>query len=224
MKHPAQSRLSPSSSKPRDRGASEQRLIQAVGEVLARDGFANVGINAVAKQAGVDKVLIYRYFGGLPELVRQWGASGRFWPDVNELMGAHPEAVLALPTSERWAWFFDRFIDSLRSRPLTVEILASEIAAPGELSRILDVEREAWGEQVVQLLGGPEFNSRPHLRALTLLLVVGIQMLLVRARHTAHFSGIDVQSDAGWALLKAALRTTSLDVLPVSAQGRASPG
>jgi len=48
--------------------------------VLARDGLVAVGINAIAKQAAVDKVLIYRYFGGLPELLRTWGASGRFWP------------------------------------------------------------------------------------------------------------------------------------------------
>ena len=52
---------------------------------------ARVGVNAIAREAGVDKVLIYRYFGGLPELLRQWGASGRFWPSVDELLGDDAE-------------------------------------------------------------------------------------------------------------------------------------
>ena len=54
----------------RNRDETSARLLAAVGEVLARDGFAALGVNAVAKQAGVDKVLIYRYFGGLPELIQ----------------------------------------------------------------------------------------------------------------------------------------------------------
>ena len=62
--------LAPPPPRRRDRAATEERILTAVGEVLARDGFAAIGVNAIAKQAGVDKVLIYRYFGGLPELLR----------------------------------------------------------------------------------------------------------------------------------------------------------
>jgi AcrR family transcriptional regulator len=104
----------------RDRAATEERILAAVGQVLARAGFAAVGVNAIAREAGVDKVLIYRYFGGLPELLRAWGESGRFWPGIGELLGPDPRATMALPAAERWALFFDRFIDALRRRPLTL--------------------------------------------------------------------------------------------------------
>lgn len=67
----------PRRTRPRDRAATEERILAAVGQVLARDGFAAGGVNAVAREAGVDKVLICRYFGGLPGLLRAWGASGR---------------------------------------------------------------------------------------------------------------------------------------------------
>ena len=40
----------------RNREATRLRLIEAVGELLAEKGFTRLGINAVAKQAGVDKV------------------------------------------------------------------------------------------------------------------------------------------------------------------------
>jgi len=190
----------------RDRAATEARILGAVGEVLARDGFGAVGVNAIARQAGVDKVLIYRYFGGLPELLRAWGESGRFWPRVADLLGADPQALLSRPASERWARFFEHFIDELRRRPLTLEVLAAELVERNELTAILEAEREAWGEEAARVLGGTELAARPHLQAITLLLVAGVQYLLLRSRRIRLFGGIDLQSDAGWARLKQSIR------------------
>lgn len=204
---------SPGAARARDRAATEERILAAVGQVLARDGFAAVGVNAIAREAGVDKVLIYRYFGGLPELLARWGASGRFWPGIDELLGPEPQALLALPVAERWARFFEHFIDALRRRPLTLEILAAEVSVRNELTAILEAEREHWGERVEAVLGGAEFARQPHLRGLTILLVGGIQYLLLRARTIRVFGGFDLQRDETWATLKAAIRATALQVL-----------
>ena len=197
---------------PRDRGATEARILAAVGEVLARNGFGGLGVNAVARQAGVDKVLIYRYFGGLPELLATWGRSGRFWPRIDELLGDDTPAFLALPAAERYARFMDHFIDGLRARPLTLEVLAAEVVERNELTAVLETEREAWGEQASRLLGGDEFARRPELQGLTILLISGVQYLMLRSRRIRIFGGIDIQSDAGWATLKAAVRLMALSL------------
>jgi len=197
----------------RDREATKARILGAVGVVLARDGFGAVGVNAIAKEAGVDKVLIYRYFGGLPELLREWGASGRFWPRVAELLGADPKAFHRLAAPERYARFFEHFIDALRERPLTLEILAAEIVERNDLTAILEAEREAWGEEASRLLAAGEFARRPALRGLTLLLVAGVQYLLVRSRKMRIFGGVDLTKDAGWDELKASIRLTALEVI-----------
>jgi len=188
-------------------------MLAAVGEVLARDGFAAIGVNAIAREAGVDKVLIYRYFGGLPELLRAWGASGRFWPGVDELVADMPQPLASLPLHERYALFFERFIDALRARPLTIEILAAEIVTRNELTAILEAEREAWGAQAESTIGGDAWQRQPQLRGLTLLLVAGVQHLLVRARTISIFGGLDLRSDAAWALLKASLRHMAWQML-----------
>jgi len=207
----------------RDRAATEARILGAVGAVLARDGFGAIGVNAIARQAGVDKVLIYRYFGGLPELLRAWGESGHFWPRVADLLGPEPQALLARPAAERWAGFFDHFIDELRRRPLTLEVLAAELVERNELTAILEAEREAWGFEAVRTLGGDEFAARPHLQGVTLLLVAGVQYLLLRSRRIRVFGGVDVQSDAGWAQLKQAIRALARDAFapPASQQDQA---
>jgi AcrR family transcriptional regulator len=204
----------------RDRAATERLILSAVGEVLARDGFGGIGVNAIAAQAGVDKVLIYRYFGGLPELLTAWGASGRFWPDMQGLLGDDPDAFLALPLAERYARFVDHFIDGLRARPLTLAIMAAEINERNELTAILEAEREAWGEHASRLLGGAEFARRPELQGITLLLIAGVQYLLVRSRTIRVFGGLDLRSDAGWATLKHSVHALAAMLF---APGRAAP-
>ena len=53
----------------KDRERTEKKILDAVGSIIAGDGFEGTGINAVAQQAGVSKMLIYRYFEGLNELI-----------------------------------------------------------------------------------------------------------------------------------------------------------
>jgi AcrR family transcriptional regulator len=42
---------------------TKRKLIDAVGEVFPKEGHTGLGVNKVAKQAGVTKKLIYDYFG-----------------------------------------------------------------------------------------------------------------------------------------------------------------
>lgn len=198
----------------RDREATRERILQAVGAVLARDGFGQLGVNAIAREAGVDKVLIYRYFGGLPELLTAWGDSGQFWPRVQDLLGDDPAAFLALPVAERYARFFEHFIDELRARPLTLEIMVAEMTERNELTAILETEREQWGEEAARTLGGPELQARPWMQGLTLLLVGGVQYLTLRSRKIRIFGGVNIQSDAGWHALKASVRAMAHALLP----------
>jgi AcrR family transcriptional regulator len=199
---------------PRDRAATEARILAAVGQVLARDGCAGIGVNAVAKQAGVDKVLIYRYFGGLPELLRAFAASGGFWPTLAELLGPDPAAFLSLPAAERYAGFFDHFVEALRARPLTVEILAGEVAERNELTAILEAEREAWGLEAARVLGGEELAREPWAGTLMNVLVAGVQHLLVRARQIRIWSGMDLHSDAAWLQIRGAVREMAAKTFP----------
>jgi AcrR family transcriptional regulator len=203
------------SARARDRIATQERVLSAVGRVLARDGFAGIGINAIAREAGVDKVVIYRYFGGLDALLRMWGASGKFWPSIAELLGDTPQAVLSLPLADRYAVFFDRFINALRARPLTIEIMAAEIQERNELTAILEHEREQWGAEAEAVFGGEEFERSRHLRGITLLLVAGVHYLLIRARKIRAFGGLDLRSDSDWEQLKSSVRAMAKPMMGV---------
>jgi AcrR family transcriptional regulator len=74
----------------RDRKGTEEAIVAAFEAVLLRDGVAGLGVNAVANEAGVNKVLIYRYFQDLPGLARHWASISSFWPSELELIGNDP--------------------------------------------------------------------------------------------------------------------------------------
>jgi hypothetical protein len=135
---------------------------------------------------------------------------------VQEILGDDPQALLKLPLAERYALFFDRFIDALRRRPLTLEILAAEIVERNELTAILEAEREQWGAEAEALFGGADFERLPQLRGITLLLVAGVMYLLVRSRKIRIFGAIDLRSDAGWDTLKAAVAGMAQQMLGVA--------
>lgn len=185
----------------RDRAATEEKIIAAVEQILARDGFASLGVNEIARQARVDKVLIYRYFGGLPELLRAFGERGNFWPTIEELL-PDIDTLREKPTTELLTAFLLRFIDALRKRPLTIEILAMEIDAPNALSQVLDEVREEWGMHVAQALGGDSHPNALELNINISLIMAGALHFMVRARRTKTWSGIPIQEDRGWEAIK----------------------
>ncbi len=72
----------------RSRPRTEARFQEAVLELLAEDGCAGLGVNAVAQRAGADKVLIYRYFGDLDGLLSRVAESRPWLPEPSEVLGA----------------------------------------------------------------------------------------------------------------------------------------
>jgi len=179
----------------RDREATRQRLMAAAGRVLARDGFAKLGINAVAAEAKTDKVLIYRYFGGLPGLMEAYAATGDFWPTVEELLnGVSP----ALPPAEATARMFTNYRTALAARPLTLEILAWETVERNEITAILESQRTKASAELIEQIKTRAPNTHFGLETGATLIAAAIGYLIVRARTISRYSGLDLTSDAEW--------------------------
>ena len=153
---------------PRDPEATKARLIEAVARVLARDGFAAVGLRSVAAEAGTDKKLIYRYFGGLPDLLEAYASGAQFWPTNEELAGCSLMELRRMPLRSRWARVLKNYIAELRRRPLTLEILRWELSSRNGITARLEAVREARGVALTAALAHdlpPDFDA-PALTAL----------------------------------------------------------
>lgn len=56
----------------RSRIDTENRLLDAVGQLIVATGLNQIGINRISSHSGINKILIYRYFGGLDGLLKAY--------------------------------------------------------------------------------------------------------------------------------------------------------
>lgn len=188
----------------RDKQITSRRLISAVGSLLAKKGFKGIGVNAVAREAGVDKVLIYRYFGGLPGLIATFGKEGDFWPSALELAGGDLQRYSHLPLEKRMSELGINFIQALRKRPLTQAIMAWEMVESNELTEELERVREQSIMEFFQLFFMKD-QPQVDLQAIVMLIGAAISYLVIRSNNIDLYGGLRIGSDQGWQRIEQAI-------------------
>lgn len=189
----------------RSRYETERRLIEAVGQLLVEDGFDHIGINRVASRSGVNKVLIYRYFGGMDGLLRA------YYERTRPVVSAPPLDVDRLknaPLSEVLDTCYDYLIEEfrlLRQDPQAQEFLKADLMSSEGLSSPIADQKESQLRhiidelsQIVQTTQGRPFAAICF-SALTLLTFMSQQKRLV--------FGLDLSSTEGWGQIESALKT-----------------
>lgn len=184
----------------RDKKATCQRLIEAVGELLANDGFQSMGINAIARTANVDKVLIYRYFGGLDGLIKAYSEEGLYWPSAREIIGNDDTALRALSLEDMTVAIMQRFIHAVKKRPITLEVMLWEMVDRNPLTEAFVQVRVQVMESIYKQLGKPIADAPKELDINAIIACFGSAMIYLhlRAKQVKSFYGVDLQSDEGW--------------------------
>ena len=184
---------------PRDSEKTKQKILEALAGLLAESGFEGVGVNAVARRAGVDKVLIYRYFGGLPQLLQEYAKGREFWPDWPQLVGRPEEELAGMDLREFSQAALRGHLRELRKRPLTQEIMRWELLARNELTDGLARAREETVGRMLELMGRRgEEPEMVELLAAAAVLHAGITYLALRAKTADLYMGVDLTGLAGW--------------------------
>jgi AcrR family transcriptional regulator len=177
------------------REATEAALVDAFGRVVQRSGLRNVGVNEVIKEAGIGKALLYRYFGGLPGLVKAWGEKNQIWPDLSEFHDL-PDGYDAAELVKSMVLHHAR---SLREDPLRVEILAEQFMNPTPISAALQEIRQQLGQEHQAIFQGNEQIQR--YRVLMMFLMSAASFLAMRAVKAPWYMGEDLADEKGWDLM-----------------------
>jgi AcrR family transcriptional regulator len=166
----------------RNRLQTEQRILDAVSAILLQQGYPAVGINEIARQAGCDKVLIYRYFGGLDELLLAFAETTPLWWEVDEIIHEDAAACAAIELPDYLETLLSRYVQVLESRPLALEIMAWEMSEQNGLTRTLARTRSERGMALVKRIR--EYYEQPNIDIGGILGVFGaaINYLVIRTR------------------------------------------
>lgn len=196
-------------SRPRDSRRTRRAILDAAARLLARDGFQRFGVSAVAREAGVDKVLIYRYYGGAADLLRALASEGGIFPDLALLLPPElsdsPRALARHALLEYARW--------LRRHPYALSLFRWELLESNELTAQLAACREDFARALLARLS---FDASIDLPALAAILAAGVTMLCLRTGAVSTFCGAPLQSEADWRRIEGALALLVDSVLPAS--------
>ena len=187
----------------RDSEKTKRKILNAVGDLLSRKGFRRLGINSIARQAGVDKVLIYRYFGGLEGLLREFSLQSDYWPGVDDLLGGErppADGIEGLASAVMRGW-----VRELRKRKTTQEILIWELMEKNGITEQLARLREDRGAELMGLMPHDASVVRGRdIEPAIAIMVAGITYLVLRSRMTGVYAGVPLDEE-GWKRIEAAV-------------------
>lgn len=197
----------PDPQRPRDSQKTRRTLLDAAARLLARDGFQRFGISAVAREAGVDKVLIYRYFGGAEDLLRALASEGGLFPALDQLLPAElsgsPRALARHALIEYARW--------LRRHPYALSLFRWELLESNHLTAALAACREDFARSLLSRL---PVDPSIDLPALAAILAAGVTLLALRTGPRSTFCDVPLESDADWRRIEDALTLFVESVLP----------
>jgi AcrR family transcriptional regulator len=198
--------MSAGSAVKRDKQATRARILAAVGTILSRHGFAKLGVNSIANEAGIDKVLIYRYFGNLEGLLEAYVEDNEASVSLPPLSWPSRERVSG-PAAVTSALLCDQ-LEELRRRPIAQATLRCESQSGNIVTDRLSLAREKMAKEYLSKL---PFNLEKHPHAdpgaVFALLHAGISYLVLNAARIDFYQGIDLKSARGWKRIERAIDT-----------------
>lgn len=189
----------------KDRAATAARILAAGKAVLAEDGFRHFGINAVARRAGCDKQLIYRYFGGIDGLMEAIGGDLGDWVKIHIPEDSGGMFLLTYgDLMERLAFLY---LEALRADPLVRQIAAWELAEESDQARRLSEARSkalaGWLDRMRGSMALPKGTDTATINALV---IASIQQLVLASVTSGRFAGVTLKTERDWDKVRGALK------------------
>ncbi len=201
----------------RNRSNTEQVILDAAKAVLAEEGFSKFGVNAIARRAGCDKQLIYRYYGGIDGLI---DAIGLDLADLFQSLLSEPEGSAFASYAALIEQLLMSLLDAFRASDLLLRIAAWEVFDPSPVTLRLAASRaRALGEWVQARRGELAGPVGVDVGATNATLIAAVQHLALSAKAVGGFAGVGLATDADWDRIRDVLRT-----LVRASYGAASPG
>lgn len=134
----------------RDRARTCEKILNAVGQIIRQKGIGSVNSLAVARTAGVNRVLVHRYFGTRSNLIKAYLSRGSGPPSATDKL---LDALRSAANSRQAAEFSQALKHALRhvwenvsvQRELMAEITGGGTGASGSLDKVF---KPALGAQI----------------------------------------------------------------------------
>lgn len=178
---------------------SETQLIEAVSTIITEEGFSKMGINKIARTAGCDKVLIYRYFGGLDGLIAVWAKKHDFYIQAYDTFINRIETVNETNLKQITKEILLAQLHFIRENKMNQELLLWELSGGLKFKAIRDL-REENGHKLQKILEQKVDTKDLNISMYITLLIASINYIVLSTLEYPLFNGIDFSSDTSWTI------------------------
>lgn len=180
----------------RSKDKSKQQFLDAVGKILKTKGHAGLKVNDIAATAGLDKKLIYKYFGGTDQLLDEYLRAQDFWSNVQP---ESPVEEINDGGQEFIRQMLLRQFDYVAKNKEFQKVLIWGLSQQRKSLKKLRDEQEKNGEFLLKSIMDPHFGERADTcRAILAILVSGIYYLdMYPTVNGSVFCGLDLKSREG---------------------------
>ncbi len=176
----------------KERELTEKRILEAVRSIIENDGFEKTGVNVIAQRAGVSKMLIYRYFGGIDELIAQYLLRKDYWANTDI------DIIKPSDIGGSLKHLFREQIIQLRSDITLKRLCRWELTTENENIRRLRERREQNGCNLIKIISRLTGSENSEVASLASIISASISYLVLMEEQNPIYNGIDLQSDKGW--------------------------
>lgn len=176
----------------KDRESTEKKILDAVGEIILQEGFERVGVNLVAQRAGISKMLIYRYFGSIDDLVAKYIFQQDYWINISVNTSDIKDVGRFIKD------LFRRQIALLREDITLKRLYRWELSTNNPITKQLRAKRETNGCRLIEIISNLTNSPSKEIAALASILSASISYMALLEELNPTYNGIDMQSAEGW--------------------------
>jgi hypothetical protein len=189
----------------RNKEETKQKLLNAVSKIILKEGFRAIGINTIAKEAGVDKVLIYRYFGSLDGLLKAFISGKDYFGNLSEILSGSNEINNVDQLIETTKNIFIGQLRNIRKDKELQEILLWELNYRNKVTSSVAKKRETVSVYFVKEFE-KKFNfDNVDIQVISSILSSAIYYLIIRAKTVDVFTGLDLKKEENWTRIEEGL-------------------
>jgi len=189
----------------KNRAQTEAAILSAARELLADEGFQGFGINAIARRAGCDKQLIYRYYGGLDGLLDAIGEDLGDW--VKQRIPEDTGGMFLLTYGDLMERLALLYMDALRHDSLVCKIIAWEVSKDTpQVRRLAEARSRSLAKWLDRMRGSLSAPKGVDAQTVNAILFAAIQHLVISSLATGEFAGLPLRKEKDWEKVVASVR------------------
>lgn len=204
----------------REKARTMDKLIAAVGKVIKKHGYPGLTIANIASESGLDRKLVYTYFGTLDNLIEVYITRQDYWKSkanqqIESLLQAETLSKLAMVNLLQ-----GQFDQVLNDKTLQ-RIIHWELGVKSKPLRKLADAREEIGEHLLKKFEATYPNKDVDIRALLAIQTAGLYYLALHAKSNGStFCGIDLNTEEGKNRIRKSVETTLEHLIKSAKDGK----